>query len=180
MKVAGLQAVSHALWEERHQAELLLARVVALRLVLQAGEHRFVSACLDEVETAMAELAGHTLAREEVLADVAPTPSTLATLAATAPPPLAWALAEHDSSLTGLVDELDLEVSTTRRLARAAREQAMDALSLARAQPVQGPDGLTTTMELELRAQVCRNVLVVLREPAPGLRAFLTRSDQGR
>lgn len=172
-----LQSLSDALWAERHELELLLAKVVALRLVLQAREHRFVSACLAEVEASMTALAEQTDARAQVLAEVAPAAGTLGTLAASAPPPMAWALAEHATSLAGLLADLDAEVSATRRLARDAREETMDALSIARSQGAADPDELGRAMELELRAQACRGVLVALRDLAPGLQRFLTRSD---
>lgn len=175
-QAVGLQSLSAALWGERHELEALLAKVVALRLVLQAGEHRFVSACMNQVESSMGELVMRTRVRERVLGEVGDVTTTLGGLSATAPSPLAWAFAEHQTSLATLLGDLDEEVAATRRLARAAREQTLDALSVARSQPgAQGMDELGGVMELELRAQACRGVLLALHDLAPvGLRAFVT------
>jgi hypothetical protein len=173
----ALESLSDALWAERHALEGLLAHVVSLRLVLQAGEHRFVSACMNEVEAAAARLRERSAARAQSFRGVAPGPPTLARLVASTQPPLAWAFAEHQASFVGLVDDIDAATATARRLARATREQTLDTLSAARHGPTSGNGGPDTArglaelggmMELELRAQACRGVLLGLRDLLPG------------
>jgi len=119
----SLSEISNILWRERRLLELLAFKLEEERLVLAAGQSRWLSRASNEVDTIVDELRHVRLERAIGLADLgaelelSDTP-TLRELATVAPPPWDGICAEHGRALEMLCREIEV---ITRRAPNAAR-----------------------------------------------------------
>lgn len=123
--------VSGLLWQEREALQLLLFKLVEERLIVSAGETRWLAAANDEIESAVSRLRGIELLRAAEVDHLAAelgvrSGPTLNDLAERAPEPWAGILTEHREALLTLVLQIEQATDENRRLlsagARAVRQ----------------------------------------------------------
>jgi len=120
-----MERVAAVLERERERLELLLFKLVETRLILEAGELRFLSRATGEVERARGRTREVDLMRAATVAQKQPG-ATLRDLAAGAPEPWPGILRDHHDLLTALVAEIELTAHQNAELARAG----LDSLQL--------------------------------------------------
>lgn len=129
-----LEALADVLWAERHLVEYLLFKLVTAKLLLSAGERRFVPRAMDEVERVLERLHEVERRREAALVPVAlawgvgPSELSLATLSVHAPEPMATVFRDLHEGLLKLADEIEETSAANRRLANAGLNQVQSAL----------------------------------------------------
>jgi FlgN protein len=129
-----LEALADVLWAERHLMEYLLFKLVTAKLLLTAGERRFVPRAMDEVERVLERLHEVERRREAALVpvalelDAAADDLTLATLSTRAPEPMATVFRDLHQGLMKLADEIEETSATNRRLANAGLNQVRSTL----------------------------------------------------
>ncbi|BEP15082.1 hypothetical protein acdb102_33930 [Acidothermaceae bacterium B102] len=122
------EALVDLLGRERTLLEVLVYRLVELRLLLVSGDGRFLAWAAEEVEDATAAVRGAELNRAMLISRLAEQRGcleeslTLAILVDVADPPWHALLADHRSALIGLTGEVDDHASAVRRLARTATD----------------------------------------------------------
>jgi hypothetical protein len=174
MATADLERLLVVVEAERQALAALLHRVIALRLVLEAGEYRFVATCVDELLAAGTQLADCSSRRAAVTSALAADearPRGRTTVLAAAPEPLRGMLADHEQGIRGHGAEIRAQVECCRQLARA-RLRAAERPSAARERMVEARasrmvEARASRMEAELRRQLCRSVLSALDDLAP-------------
>jgi hypothetical protein len=141
----ALEALADVLWAERHLVEYLLFKLVSAKLLLAAGERRFMPRAMDEVERVMDRLHDVEGRREAALGPVAAdwgcrvADLSLANLATRAPEPMATVFRDlHESFLT-LTSEIEETSEANRRLATSTLNQVRSTL-----ETLTGPSVTTT------------------------------------
>lgn len=132
-QVGALDDLASTLARERRLLEVLLFRLVELRLLMAAGEDRFLGWAADEVERATRRVREAELARATVVAGL---PSarggtdepTLAEIIAEAPEPWATILGELRADLETTVAEISETTRVNRRLAEGGLERVRTVL----------------------------------------------------
>lgn len=123
--------VSSLLWQEREALQFLLFKLVEERLIVSAGETRWLAAANDEIESAVSRLRGIELMRAAEVDNLAAelrlgAGPTLNDLAEHAAEPWAGILTEHREALLTLVLQIEQATDENRRLlgagARAIRQ----------------------------------------------------------
>jgi hypothetical protein len=123
--------VSSLLWQEREALELLLFKLVEERLIVAAGETRWLAAANREIESVVIQLRGVEVVRaaevDSIAAELGRAEAlTLTELAAVADEPWASILTEHRDAMLKLVVQIEQAADENRRLltagARAVRE----------------------------------------------------------
>ena len=123
--------VSGLLWQERESLELLLFKLTEERLIVAAGETRWLGAANREVEATVDQLRGVELIRSAEVDSLARQLGheegiTLSELAVVAEEPWASILTEHRDAMLKLVVQIEHAAQENRALlgagARSARE----------------------------------------------------------
>jgi hypothetical protein len=120
-----MEELAQRLSRERILLELLLFKLVSLRLLLASGEARFLSWASEEVERATEKVRKAELARAIAVNELAATTGvaesdlTLTALAANADEPWKSIFADQYQSFSRLAAEVQAELLSTRRLATA-------------------------------------------------------------
>lgn len=123
--------VSGLLWQERESLELLLFKLTEERLIVAAGETRWLGAANREVEATVDQLRGVELIRSAEVDSLARQLGreegiTLSDLAVVADEPWASILTEHRDAMLKLVVQIEHAAQENRALlgagARSARE----------------------------------------------------------
>ena len=130
----ALETLADVLWAERHLVEYLLFKLVTAKLLLAAGERRFMQRAMDEVERVMERLQEVEVRREVALAPVAAAwgcpmdDLSLAKLVTTAPEPMATVFADLHESFLALTAEIEETSAANRRLASQALSEVQSTL----------------------------------------------------
>lgn len=115
--------LGEALRRERHLLEVLRFRFVALELVLEAREVRFLAWSLRDLDRARLHVREADLARAAAVASLnlkgARGVPSLREVAAVAPPPWAGALRDHHDSLSAAITEIEVQA---HRIAQHGRD----------------------------------------------------------
>ena len=141
----SLEALADVLWAERHLVEYLLFKLVTAKLLLSAGERRFVPRAMDEVERVLERLHEVENRRELALLPVAaaldvPIPElTLASLSTRAPEPMATVFRELHEDFMRLAGEVEETSAANRRLANSSLNQVRSTI-----ENLTGPSVTTT------------------------------------
>lgn len=126
-----MEHLTDALRREQALLERLLFRLVETRLLLAAGEVRFVSESAREVQQARQRACSADLGRAAVVAGLSATRDdgldpTLRGLAAQASEPWPGMLRDHHDALCGLVAEIELAAHHNARFAREGLLRVQD------------------------------------------------------
>ncbi len=140
-----MDQIAAVLERERELLEVLLFKLIETRLVLEAGELRFLSRATREVERARTRTREVDLVRATTVGRHR-CGVTLRELAAEAPEPWPGILRDHHDLLAALVAEIEL---TAYRNAGAART-GLEALGKAPVPSGGGQPGLAASDELQL------------------------------
>lgn len=130
----ALETVADVLWAERHLVEYLLFKLITAKLLLSAGERRFMPRAMDEIERVMERLADVEGRREAALRPVAaawniPLPElSLAALATRAPEPMATVFKDLHENFLSLTAEIEETSAANRRLAHSTLNQVRSTL----------------------------------------------------
>lgn len=141
----ALEALADVLWAERHLVEYLLFKLVTAKLLLAAGERRFMPRAMDEVERVVERLKDVEEHREAALSPIAAAAGcriadlTLAKLVTVAPEPMATVFKDLHDNFMALTAEIEETSATSRRLASQALSQVRSTI-----ETMTGP-ALTTT-----------------------------------
>jgi uncharacterized protein YunC (DUF1805 family) len=167
---AELEHLADTLWRERHVVEFLLFKLVSARLILAAGERRFVACARDEVERVLDLLGEAEAARERGVEAVArlwnePLDEvTIAELAIRSPEPLSTVFRDHRRAFGGAGD------------VSALLDDVVSALLSPRGEPadVEDADIAEAILELQTQEVAYTAALQTLgRALPPSLAAFL-------
>jgi len=128
-----LQAFSDVLFQERRLLELLLFKLDEERLILEAGETRWLALASREIETVLDELNKVELARSVAFAELAPelglpANATLATLTAAVPSPWESVFADHHQGMKELMTEVVESARFSETLLREGYDTIVQAL----------------------------------------------------
>jgi hypothetical protein len=131
--IMSFSEVSSLLWQEREALELLLFKLVEERLIVSAGETRWLAAANDEVEAAVDRLQGIELMRaaevESLAASLGRGPApTLDDLAGLAGEPWSSILRDHREALLTVVLQIEQATDENRRLLSAAARSVRETL----------------------------------------------------
>ena len=141
----ALEAVADVLWTERHLVDYLLFKLVTTKLLLTAGERRFMPRAMDEVERVLERLQDVEVRREMALQPVAAawnvpvTDLSLATLAARAPEPMATVFRDLHENFLALTAEIEETSALNRKLANSTLNHVRSML-----ETLTGPSAPTT------------------------------------
>ena len=118
----ALEALADVLWAERHLVEYLLFKMVTAKLLLAAGERRFMPRAMDEVERVTERLHDAETRREAALLPLARSwgcsvqDLTLAKLAERVEEPMATVFRDLHEGFKTLTAEIEETAATNRRL----------------------------------------------------------------
>jgi FlgN protein len=129
----ALQAFSDVLFQERRLLELLLFKLDEERLILEAGQTRWLALASREIETVLDELNKVELARSVAFAELATElglddTANLATLTAAVPSPWESVFADHHQGMKTLMTEVVEAAQTSQTLLREGYETILQAL----------------------------------------------------
>jgi hypothetical protein len=145
MATMGFSEVSSLLWQEREALELLLFKLVEERLIVAAGESKWLPAANREVETVVEQLRAVEVRRAVEVAEIVrglgrSESVTLQELAALAAEPWAAILNDHRTAMLALVAELE-QTSTQNRALLAMGARSIRETLLALTESVDTYDG---------------------------------------
>lgn len=118
-----LEQLLAAVWAERHLLEFLLFKVVSARLLLSAGEHRFLPVVGEEIEDVVRRCREAAAERQKVADTLAAAWDVdtgrihLGYLAEHAPSPFAAMFSDHRDRLRQVVEEVQATARSNHQLA---------------------------------------------------------------
>ena len=134
-ETSGFPEVASLLWREREVLERVLFKIVQEKLILAAGQTRWLGAASRELEAALHDLRGSEVVRaaevDALATQLGLSPGiALAELAEVAPEPWNEILLEHRDALRQLAAEIDTATAEARQLLDAGAGAAQDTLDL--------------------------------------------------
>ena len=141
----ALEQLADVLWGQRHLVEYLLFKMITAKLLLGAGERRFMARSMEEIDRVVARLSEVEVRRAAALEpvarawDVAPDDLTLARLSTDAPQPMATVFGDLHRAFLSLTSEIEQTAEDNRRLAGGQLDQLRSSL-----EGLTGPSVTTT------------------------------------
>lgn len=169
------------LWTVRESLELVLFKLVEVRLILTTGAARWLARADSELRAALEDLHAVEVLRAVEVAELVRSlggsaGATLADLARAAPEPWPAMLAEHRGALAALLVEIELVGDENRRLLSeepADRAAQRSTASAAESSPAIGSHQRSTEVEASSRASLQAALSTTSAIPQLSLRDFL-------
>jgi hypothetical protein len=133
--VKGYEELSRQLWRQRHLLETLLFKLEVERLLLAAGDTRWIDRATQEVATVIEQIRGEELARVTspvihlTTAAGLPPDASISDVIGVAPAPWDDILRDHQAMLLTAIAEVEEAAASNRDLLRRALRRTQDFLS---------------------------------------------------